>query len=608
MLLNLSQIARLARLPEGMDPADCFKNGKRDVVDQAIKESKDFITYLIDQIPETDSHVTLLQNLRPVLDHLKVFPSDIQEAYLHDFKKKFSISTDELKAFRSEFKEAKNNEVKNSAIQKPIQQIALLDEILDLSQDAQGNPTFLVLEKNELVSKKQIETSDFIYIPPPKKAMTWLLPKSEEVIKYFKEDNDESVFKEILNVLKTNIELPDHKLYAFFAAWVIHTHLIKEARYSPIIILYSDAGHGKTRLGKLLIFLARSGEITESLNEANLFRKAERFEASIFFDVLDIWKKAEKKDSQDILLCRFERDHVVPRVLNPEKSNFEDTSHFKVFGPTIIASNESAHEILQSRGALVYMQESIRQFPDLPTREELLPLKERLTALHARHALEKLPNVEKPASHRLGDILKPIYQILNFVSPSDAQKFPELVAYFEKGRAEANTDSMQAQVLIALLEFEDSPSSFNAGSISISAILEKVNRDRPKHLQSTTISIGKRLKLLGFNNGKRSGNNRTIVRDKHYQTLLNRLSIKYGLAEPEKSGSPGVSGEHAGNIKESSASSDPSSGDHLAENCQDACVDSHSDSSSQPAKPDFNYETEERLGMQNDGGEDDYPF
>lgn len=119
---------------------------------------------------------------------------------------------------------------------------------------------------------------------------------------------------------------------------------------------------------------------TETLREANIFRWSEDLGATLFFDVLNLWKKAEREKSEDILLNRFEKGARAARVLYPEKGRFEDTRYFDIFGATIIATNESVHKILDTRCLTIPMPPAKKRYDSEPTLELRLPLRERLVA------------------------------------------------------------------------------------------------------------------------------------------------------------------------------------------------------------------------------------
>src|SRR5207247_4448932 len=98
------------------------------------------------------------------------------------------------------------------------------------------------------------------------------------------------------------------------------------------------------------------------LRDAYIVRIASNFTATIFFDVMDIWKKAQKTDTEDILLHRFEKGATVPRVLYPERGRFRDIVNFAIFGPTIIGTNVNANQILDTRSVQINMPETEKEF------------------------------------------------------------------------------------------------------------------------------------------------------------------------------------------------------------------------------------------------------
>jgi len=108
---------------------------------------------------------------------------------------------------------------------------------------------------------------------------------------------------------------------------------------------------------------------------------------------MNIWKKAEKSGSEDILLHRYEKGAVVARVLYPEKGAFKDTIYYEIFGPTIIATNENIHKILETRAIPIKMPQARRQFENEVKPENSRELKERLIAFKAKHQNESLANI-----------------------------------------------------------------------------------------------------------------------------------------------------------------------------------------------------------------------
>ena len=160
---------------------------------------------------------------------------------------------------------------------------------------------------------------------------------------------------------------------------------------------------GKTRTGKGILYVVRRGIHVESVRDAYIIRAASDLKATLLFDSRALWKKAEKAGSDDALLLRFERGGKVPRVIYPERGAFRDTVYYSVFGPTIIATNEPLHHILETRAIAIQMPDSSKSF-EMEVRPRICacPLKERLVAFRFRHMAQPLPQVEKPATRALG--------------------------------------------------------------------------------------------------------------------------------------------------------------------------------------------------------------
>lgn len=237
--------------------------------------------------------------------------------------------------------------------------------------------------------------------------MRWLLPRAEEVIRHYDDDTDESLYHDLITYHKAISELPSEEHYHLLTTWDLHSYFFDKAEYSPIIWLYAIPERGKSRTGKGCIYIARRGLHVESLRDAYLVRVAENLKATLFFDVIELWKKAQKNGTEDILLQRYERGTTVPRVLYPEKGPHKDIVYYNIYGPTIVATNQMVSEILATRAIQIIMPESAKQFDEDVKPEAGLELKERLTAFRARHLNEPLPEASKPCKGRLGDILRP---------------------------------------------------------------------------------------------------------------------------------------------------------------------------------------------------------
>jgi hypothetical protein len=221
-------------------------------------------------------------------------------------------------------------------------------------------------------------------IPPNRDDFPFCLPRAETVTKYLSQD-DPHLFPDVVDYLKRFSALDEHQ-------WAVVTHFVfltylhdhKDIHYCPILLFYAVAERGKSRTGKSLSYLAFRGIHLSELREANILRYCQNLKSTLFFDIMDVWKKAERTGCEDILLGRFEKGQKASRVLFPDKGPFKDMQHYNVYGPTIIASNEPLHRILDTRCLQITMPNLPGNYEN-PHPETALDLKARLTAWRGKH-------------------------------------------------------------------------------------------------------------------------------------------------------------------------------------------------------------------------------
>lgn len=291
---------------------------------------------------------------------------------------------------------------------------------------------------------------------------------------------------------------------------------------------------GKSRTGKGIIYVAYRGDHVSSLREPNIFRYAENFGGSLFFDVRDIWKKAIAEKSDDILLDRFEKGKTVSRVLYPEKGPFEDTRSFKIFGPTIIATNRNISTILETRAIHITMPDTKKRF-DLEIKKLLaLPLKERLLEFRLRHLNKPLPKTPKLFYGRFGDITRPLVQIMRLVAPHKEKEFMELLYEIEIDRKQEKSEGLEARVLKAIAQLETTADK-HGGKISTQEIADNLNIGVPERHHVISQQVGYLTKALGFIKTRLSDGKTAVLFDRN---KLNHLMIQYGLTNPSESSEP----------------------------------------------------------------------
>jgi len=398
---------------------------------------------------------------------------------------------------------------------------ASFDGLVDLVLNDHGELVFLVKQGGALIMKSEHAIGGKLFIPPPEDKIIWKIPSGSEVIRHWNQDTDSVLFDDLVQYHSTISELPSQDHYRFLAAWVFHTYLTEKFEYSPIPWFHGIAERGKTRTGKGMIYSSYRGVHLITLREAHFLRLAQDLKATLFIDAMDIWKKAEAAGSEDILLCRFEKGAKVPRVLYPEKGKFRDTVYFSVYGPTTVATNEPVNEIFASRTIPVIMPESARQFEDDIRPVDGLPFRERLLAFRGRWMDRDLPAVTKPCAGRLGDILKPLRQIVNAIC-HDEDWFMKFVKDLEVQRKHVGADSLDAEVVAAMVQERKSISN---GHLLNEVLLNALNEKRSERENITPQKLGKIVARLGFEKYS-SGQQRGFY---WKDDLVVRLCKRYGI-------------------------------------------------------------------------------
>jgi hypothetical protein len=328
-----------------------------------------------------------------------------------------------------------------------------------------------------------------------------------------------ALYDDLISYHKTISELPSEDYYDLIVAWDFHTYLLEAFQYSPIICLFAVPERGKSRTGKGMIDVSYRGIHVESLRDAYLVRVANDFLASLFFDVKDIWNKAERSNTEDILLHRFEKGAKVPRVLFPDRGPHRDIVYYSVFGPTVIGTNEGVHRILETRAVNINMPETRRRFENDVTPELALPLKERLTAFRAAHMGENLPVVPKPAA----GLMKPLRQIILLVKPNREASFLRLVREFEAERLVEKADSLEARILMMILQLRERVSRER---LPVKLITDVFNEDRPERNRITYQMVGRRLSAMEFKKTRMADGGSAIIWD---EEKIERMRESYGL-------------------------------------------------------------------------------
>jgi DNA primase catalytic core len=529
--------ARIVELPDGADLNDFLKAHLKDEFQALVASAKDSMQYQISLIPAEVGKVDLLARLEPLLAELAPGDPARAEAYLcGEIKPRFKLAKAEVDAYRALINKGRKAAAKLEAGKEETGDskevyTAVLDGLVDVVEH-DGQPGFLMKQDNQLVVLPEVKRDGVTYRPPPREQIPWLLPRADEVLNLYDVQQmlppgevDAALYDDLVAYHKAISELPAEEYYDLIAAWDLHTYLPETVQYTPIVCLFAVPERGKSRTGKGMIYVAYRGLHVESLRDPYIVRVANDLRASLFFDVKDIWRKAEKNGSEDILLLRFEKGAVVPRVLYPDRGAHRDIVYYSIFGPTIIGTNEVVHRILETRAVSINMPETVNRFENDVTPEGALGLKERLVVFRARHLGEVLPDMPKPASGRLGDILKPLMQIVRLARPEREDWFLGLVREIEAERMVEKADSLEAQILRVVVRLADKVSN---GVLANTLITDTLNEGRSERAKLGYKRVAGRLSAMGFKKGCTGGGAMAVIWD---DRLVERLIQAYGVRQ-----------------------------------------------------------------------------
>ena len=406
--------------------------------------------------------------------------------------------------------------------------IAHFNGLIDIAIGANGKPVFLMKSKGGIIETRTATKGEETYAPPAKDHLPYLLPRSWKVLKYV-EDLDEELFDDLLVYLKRFSYLPDG-MWVLVAGFIFLSYQQDndDIQYLPYILFWAEPERGKSRTGKACTYVTYRGVHVVDLREANLFRFSENLEATIFFDLKDIWKKAERSRCEDILLERFEKGAKISRVISPEKGPFKDTFFYSVFGPTIIATNEPVHRILGTRCISIAMPNAPSNKYENPSPGKGLELKERLVAWRARTYKIKLPRIEPidGITGRLWDVTEPLFKICKLVRPELFGTLKEVILGIADQRTEDKKGSLEGMVVAALDELM--PEGLPEYTVRTNEVLKRLNKDMPEGHQLTPQWLGIRLKAMGVRTRTVHGYSETVIE----RPALNVLLIQHGLKVP----------------------------------------------------------------------------
>lgn len=408
---------------------------------------------------------------------------------------------------------------------------AKFPNLVDILIDKDGDTLFMVKDNNKIhyVKEWEIKPGEY-YTPPIADAFPFLLPRIDKV-KGFYESDDPQLVEDLVAYFKRFCYLPDEQwIVTAIMTFLTYIQDHNDVGYLPMLLFYAVPERGKSRIGKSMTYASYRGIHLVEIRETNIFRYAQNMGATLFFDIMDLWKKAEKNDSGDILLLRYEKGAKVARVMFPDKGAFYDTVHYDIYGSTILATNEPIHNILDTRCVPITMP----NVPN-PSYEEAKPelgleLKERITAWKAKNFDKPLPVIEpiEGINGRLWDISKPMLRLCKLICPEKMEILKNAISNIAIEKREDKKEDLEGKIIECIynLSVESNLENLPEWEIWQKEVLKLLNNDRPDKLKLSSQKLGKQIKAIGIKGRKIHGIAQLLLNKVDFSRLLEQYGIK----------------------------------------------------------------------------------
>lgn len=187
------------------------------------------------------------------------------------------------------------------------------------------------------------------------------------------------MYPKIVKILKYYCDL-DERYYNIVALWILGTYDHNSFSSYPYLFFNAMRGSGKTRILKLISYLAYKGELMVSMSEAVLFRTAK--EHTFCIDELERIASREKKALKELLNAAYKKGMKVKRakrIKGIEEKYVIET--FDVYCPIAMANIWGMEEVLSDRCITLTLEKSsnrniTRLMEDFETNSNILKLKE----------------------------------------------------------------------------------------------------------------------------------------------------------------------------------------------------------------------------------------
>lgn len=444
-----------------------------------------------------------------------------QEVLMTQLASKFGLKLNQVKGMISQQQATAVGE------SKPIIS-ARFDGLIDIASDINGNVLFLVADPlvHGIYAVERYSDGNNIFIPPTMGQIPYLLPRSHQIIKWYKSNNDEKLFDDLTNYLQRfcYIAKPQATIVclSIFASYVQeHTSV----SYLPIIYLFGLPERGKSRLGKAATYASFRGVVLNDLRDAHLIRLSTTFGATLFIDLRSAWKKVVAGKCDDLILGRYEKGHKIMRIISPEKGPFEDSRYYEAYGPTFLASNHAIDNILETRCLTIIMEHkpNIYEHVDEIYGQEL---RERLCAWRGRALFNPLPKIEPipGVQGRLWDICEVLLQLCTTLAPDSLGILKTEIVRLGSEKKDAKQESLEGVIIKMILQLTGGLPGDSI--LETSKLLTLLNTGKSQDKLMSAQYLGLKLKAMGIPTKKTNGGKSHMIIKKSEFDLM---KLQYGL-------------------------------------------------------------------------------
>lgn len=288
------------------------------------------------------------------------------------------------------------------------------------------------------------------------------------------------------------------------AAWVVGTYLLPAFDYWPLLLLEGPPERGKTRLGKVVVYISRRGYVTPTPRGPTLVRDRAYHGVTLMLDVEDLPRVLERGgELGDLLLASFERGARVRLVVHPDAPPAGQVESYAAYGATVVATNRPIRSgsPLASRTLRIALPEAGGVHVPPATRpEDVSKLRGRAAAWAAvTLAEDRLPaTIDVPLTGRARDLAGPLLRTLAAAAPDRMGEVTELLRALDVDRRSEGADSWEARVAVAIWQGRD---RLDHGRLYVKDVTDVVNNGLPEEEHLTPQQVGVARRQLGLMGG-----------------------------------------------------------------------------------------------------------